>query len=638
MRFILYLLLALPALVRADTESDFRMAREAYSRGNSARLDKVAASLKDTVLEPYVTYYQLRLGGQGMEQIRDFLSRDEESPVVDLYRNDLLRYLGKHGRWDAFDAEYPRLITPEDETVCYLLQSRQRSDQAGALASARAFWFRGDESPEGCNILFADALKQGVITTDDVWQRMRLALENGNTTLARQLIKQLPKEQQFSTAELTMAARYPRSYLDKTKFDGASKGRRTAAMFALLRLSRQSPQLAYTNWERIGVHFPEEEQRYFFGWLGYAAALDHDERALAWFSAAGDATLNPRQFAWRTRAALRIQDWHEVWESIASMQPAQQAEGVWRYWKARALAALGRPAEADAIYLVLSREYNFYGQLAAEELGAGPGAGIVSASFQPAESEIEAVQALPAIQRTLLLYRMDLRNEAAREWAWATRKFSDRQLLAAAEVAKRNEMYDRSINAADRTVSLHDFNLRYPAPYREALQENLQVHGLEEAWVYGLMRQESRFTKSAKSDAGAAGVMQLMPSTARWAATRMGMKGYRKGLIHQLDVNLKLGTYYMKTVYSQFDENPVLASAAYNAGPNRAREWRGPQPLEGAIYIETIPFDETRDYVKKVMSNTIYYSKLFGQPKQSLKQRLGTIEAAEEKKVKVQRD
>ena len=233
---------------------------------------------------------------------------------------------------------------------------------------------------------------------------------------------------------------------------------------------------------------------------------------------------------------------------------------------------------------------------------------------------------------------MDMRIEGAKEWAWATRKMSDRQLLVAAEVARRNELYDRSISAADRTVQMHDFNLRYPAPYREALQENLHKHGLEEAWVYGLMRQESRFITRVSSDAGAAGLMQIMPATARWVARQIGMKGYRKGLIHQLDVNIKLGTYYMKTVSHQFDDNPVLASAAYNAGPNKAQQWRGTQAMEGAIYVENIPFDETRDYVKKVMSNTVYYSMLFGQPAPSLKQRLGIIEAQNEKNQKSYHD
>ncbi|MBI5006480.1 MAG: transglycosylase SLT domain-containing protein [Nitrosomonadales bacterium] len=633
MRFLLPLLLALPVCALANPESDFRAAREALRVGNLARLDKAVENLQDTPLEIYATNFQLRarLSTRPTEAIKDFLARNDESPAVDQFRGDWLKFLGKHESWEAFAEEYPHLINIDDELACYGLQLRRQSDELAALEEAHKLWFRDDEMPESCTPLFERARKLGIIADADVWKRMRLALEAGNVSFAKQLIKQLPKAEQFPAAELSVASSNPRRYLEKTRFEDAGTGRRLTALFALLRLSRQSPEIAFARWEKIANHFTEEEQRYFFGWIGFAGAQAHDERALLWFAVAGDAALNPKQLAWRTRAALRVQNWHEVWSSIGAMAPQQQSEGVWRYWKARALQQLARPAEAEALLTELSREYNFYGQLAAEELGREAGASVVTPGHRASEAEIEAIQAMPAIQRTLLLYRMDMRSEAAKEWAWATRRFSDRQLLAAAEVAQRNEMYDRSINAADRTVSVHDFNLRYPAPYRDALRENLHKHGLEEAWVYGLMRQESRFATRAKSDAGAAGIMQIMPDTARWVARQMGMKGYRKGLIHQLDVNIKLGTYYMKTVFNQFDENPVLASAAYNAGPTRAKQWRGTKKLEGAIYIETIPFDETRDYVKKVMSNTNYYAMLFGQSERPLKQRLGTIEAKVQK-------
>jgi len=232
---------------------------------------------------------------------------------------------------------------------------------------------------------------------------------------------------------------------------------------------------------------------------------------------------------------------------------------------------------------------------------------------------------LPGVQRTLALYRMGLRNEALEEWRWVVRNLNDRELITAAEVARRNEMYDRAIGAADKTVNVHDFSLRFLAPYREVLQEHILEHGLEEAWVYGLMRQESRFVSSAKSNVGAAGLMQVMPATARWVASKLGLKSYRNKLIHQLDTNLRLGTYYMKSVLSQFDDSPVLATAAYNAGPRRAREWRGDRPMEGAIYAETIPFEETREYVKKVMSNTMYYAIQFNAPLRTLKKRLGVV-------------
>jgi soluble lytic murein transglycosylase len=177
--------------------------------------------------------------------------------------------------------------------------------------------------------------------------------------LAKEIIKKLPKSQAFSSAELSVAIRNPRRYLEMSKLENSHKGRHTVALFALQRLSKQSPQIAYTQWESIGKYFSEEEQRYFFGWLGLAGAQSHDERALTWFSAAGDAALNAKQLAWRTRAALRAQNWHEVWASIDAMSPQQQGEGVWRYWKARALKVLGRSVEAERFYRA-GRQYNFY--------------------------------------------------------------------------------------------------------------------------------------------------------------------------------------------------------------------------------------------------------------------------------------
>ncbi len=640
MKYLLLLLLVQPVCAMADIESDFLSARNAMRDGNKSRLDTLAERLNDTLLEPYVTYYQLRMrmSTKATVAIKAFLARTSESPVVDQFRGEWLKYLGKHQSWEEFAEEYSLLLEADDELICYSLQLQQKSDEESALDEARNMWLRGEEMPDSCTPLFDEAIKQGVISEADIWQRMRLALENNKVTLAKQIIKKLPKAQIFPAAELSVAARNPRRYLSQTKFKDAGKGRHMTALYALQRLSKQSPQIAYAHWQRIAEYFSEDEQRYFFGWLGLAGALFHDERALTWFAAAGDAILNSRQLAWRARAALRAQNWHEVWASIDAMAPDQQSEGAWRYWNARALRVLGRSVEAEELFLELSREFNYYGQLASEELGAEPGAGMSTAGYQPDGDDIEEILSLPAIQRALMLYSMNLRIDGSKEWAWGIRKLNDKQLLAAAELAQRNELYDRSIDAADRTEKLHDFNLRYPAPYRAAMRENVNKHGLDEAWVYGLMRQESRFIVKVKSEAGAAGLMQIMPDTARWVARKIGMKGYRRGLIHQLDVNIKLGTYYMKTVFHQFEDNPALASAAYNAGPTRARQWRGKKPMEGAIYVETIPFNETRHYVRKVLSNTVYYAKLFGQTTQTLKQRLGIIDARNAKNRKINHD
>jgi soluble lytic murein transglycosylase len=629
MKFAWLLLLFIPAVSLANQDEDFLAAREAFRSGDASKLERIAARMKNSPLEPYLSYYQLRMHWDEKDStpIKQFLSRPEDTPVIDQFRVEWLKYLGLRQRWSEFAEEFPRALNVDAELACYALQWRQLSDEETALRDARGKWFSAVGQPESCATLFEAAIEKGIINEQDIWTRMRLALESGNVSLAKQLAGKLPKKYDFPVAALDKAAADPEHYLSKNKLDKTSDAQRLIALFAVLRMSKQSPQVAYSHWQKIAAEFPETEQHYFYGWLAYQAARTQDARALDWYKAAADTPLNEAQLAWRTRAALRAGDWHEVWAGISAMTPQQQQEGAWRYWKARALKALGRASDAEALLSPLSREYNFYGQLAAEEQGSAPAAGVVTTSFQPGKEELNWMQNLPGIQRTFSLYRMDLRTEASKEWAWATRKFDDRKLLIAAELAGRNAMYDRSINAADRTSTLHDFNLRFPAPYRETLQGRLREHGLEEAWVYGLMRQESRFATQAKSNVGAAGLMQIMPATAKWVARQMGMRDYRKALIHDTEVNLKLGTYYMKNVLSSFDNNAAMASAAYNAGPGRARQWRGDKPLEGAIYAETIPFDETRDYVKKVMSNTVYYSKLFGQPGISLKQRLGVIEA-----------
>ncbi|MFZ2541157.1 MAG: transglycosylase SLT domain-containing protein, partial [Gallionella sp.] len=456
-----------------------------------------------------------------------------------------------------------------------------------------------------------------------------LGKSNNLKTTATESVLPSPPECDLCTVIRETTAESPMEWNPKL----VSEGQRAVVLFALQRLAKQSPELAAARWMKIAAYFPAPEQNYFYGRLAYEAARDLNGRALQWYRAAANTPLNEQQSAWRVRAALRALDWVEVLVSVNAMSEQQQLESAWRYWKARALMALGKSIEARNLFLPLSSEHHFYGLLAGDELAGTPVMSEVMATFKPDSHAIADMEALPGVQRTLALYRMGLRNEALEEWRWVVRNLNDRELITAAEIARRNEMYDRAIGAADKTVNVHDFSLRFLAPYRDVLQEHIQEYGLEEAWVYGLMRQESRFVSSAKSGAGAAGLMQIMPATARWVANKLGLKSYRKSLIHQLDTNLRLGTYYMKSVLSQFDKSPVLASAAYNAGPRRARQWRGDRPMEGAIYTETIPFDETRDYVKKVMSNTVYYATQFNAPLHSLKQRLGTVAGKTEEKL-----
>ncbi|MGO8755452.1 MAG: transglycosylase SLT domain-containing protein [Gallionellaceae bacterium] len=647
MKFLLLTLLLIPALAAAGPDApgvsgvqasatasaadeDFLAAREAFRVGDAAQFERSAAHLGASPLEPYVAYYRLRmhLETEDADAIRAFLARPDDTPVIDRLRGEWLKWLGKNQKWDDFDAEYPRLLNKDAELSCYELQSRLRTQKAEVMEETRQLWLTdSSELPVSCTTLFDLAIDAGAISEQDVWQRVRFALDANNVPLAKTLVSRLSARRRLSAKSLNYAATNPRGYLNAANLKKSNETRHALALFALQRLAGQLPQLAFNQWQKLSPYFDTAEHGRFYAMLGYEAAKHLDSRALEWFKDAGASLLTAKQLAWRTRVALREQDWNEVLASIEDMALLQQQEDTWYYWKARALKALGRTSEATQLFSTLSGKPNFYGQLAAEELGVAPTTGIMLVSYLPSEEELSAMLARPAMQRTLALSRMNLRTEAYREWIWAVRNFDDWQLLTAAEIARRNGMYDRAINTAERTVQLHDFNLRYLAPYRDTLQTYIRQNDLDEAWVYGLMRQESRFVTVAKSDAGARGLMQIMPATARWVARRLGMRDYRNSSIHQMETNFTLGTYYMKSMLSRFNNSPVLATAAYNAGPTRARQWCGEIPMEGAIYIETIPFDETREYVKKVMSNTEYYAELFGKPARSLKERLGMVVA-----------
>ncbi|MBI2313454.1 MAG: lytic transglycosylase domain-containing protein [Betaproteobacteria bacterium] len=621
------LLTVATAALPSSPDDDFLAAREAFRVGDVARLDSQAGRLRGHVLEPYLAYWQLRLRLEDAEPaaVRDFLHSYAGTLLADQMRGQWLKVLGKQGAWELFNEEYPELYQEDPELTCYALQARFFGQQDGeALYEVRRPWFTGREAPESCGPLFDALVSGGLVNDEDVWARIRLALEAGQVQVAKRANRYLPDRQALSERLLDAVYDNPRRYLEKRRPDLGSRAGKELALFALQRVARSSTDQAHLLFTRIRDQLSEADQGYFLAGLAYQAARRHQPEAVKWYQEAAALTpLSDEQLAWRVRTGLRTKNWNEVAAAVDAMSEREQRVPAWRYWKARALRELGRAAEADALLAPLSTEHHFYGQLAAEDLGQATS--VPAAGYKPGPGEIRAVQQLPGVRRALALYRLDLRTEGTREWVWVIRGFDDRQLLAAAEVARRNQLWDRAINTADKTLQLHDFGLRFLAPYREVLRDQARELGLDEAWVYGLIRQESRFVSDAKSSAGAQGLMQLMPATARWVARKLGMQRYRKSLASQVDVNVALGTWYLKHVLTSLDNQPVLASAAYNAGPVRARQWRAARPMEGAIYAETIPFNETRDYVKKVMSNATYYASAFGQQLESLTARMGTI-------------
>jgi soluble lytic murein transglycosylase len=618
--------LPLPGAAQANSaalDEAFVAARDAARTGDAKRLESLAPRFQGHVLEPYVQYWRLRqrLESRDAEEIRRYLAGNTDTPLSDQLRRDWLKLLGRNGQWELFNAELPAVVGEDMEITCYTLQSRARVD-SHALREARPLWFVARDLPSSCDPLFERLIDSKQLSEEDIWTRVRLALEAGQAGLAGRVAAFLPKGQAPDARVLAAISGNPAAHLGEARLETRSRAARETTMFAVHRLARSSPQQAAAHWTRLAPQFSPEERAYVWGMIAYLGAMRHDPQALEWFSRAAD--MSDLQNAWRVRAALRAKRWPEVLAAINAMTPKEAEDPAWRYWKARALKATGREAEAQALFKPLSAEFNFYGQLALEELGGAVQS--PATAFRPGEAEIAAIASRPGIQRALTLFRLDARLEAVREWLWAIRGMSDRQLLAAAEVARRHAIWDRAINTADRTVFEHDFGLRYLAPYREQLRAAARQVDLDEAWVNGLIRQESRFLAQARSRVGASGLMQLMPATAKWVAGRLGLKDWHWGQVNDIETNLSLGTYYLRHVLDTLDGSPVLASAAYNAGPGRARAWRADQSMEAAVYAESIPFNETRDYVKRVMANSSYYAHNFSQQLQSLRARIGSIE------------
>jgi peptidoglycan lytic transglycosylase len=621
----LFLFLFMLAAQAASMDEDFLAAREAYRAGQAAKLDAYAKRLKGHVLEPYVAYWQLspRLEQASPEEMRSFFAVYRDTPVAERLRYDWAKLLGRTRQWDLFEQELPHVVGEDLDLTCYSLQSRMRLNPTETLREVRPLWFVGRDMPESCTPLFDTLVSHGMLSTDDVWTRIRLALETGQVAVVRRIAAYLPAAQAPDLKALETISSNPAGFLEHKHFSPNYKlrGGRETVIFAVHRLARTSPQQAARHWTRLEENFAAEDRGYVWGMIAYLGAMRHDPDALSWFRRASD--MSDLQLSWKARAALRTRDWKEVLAAIDAMTEKESSDPAWRYWKARSLKAQGRDADAEALLKPLATEFHFYGQLALEDLG---GKTVVpAAGFRPSAEDLRAMNQLPGIRRALELYRLGLRVEANREWLFTIRNLDDRQLITAAEIARRNEIYDRAINTADRTVEQHDFHLRYLAPYRDAVKQNAAQLNLDEAWVFGLIRQESRFIADAKSRVGASGLMQLMPATAQWVAKKLGLKDWRWAQVTEVDTNVSLGTWYLRHVLDTLDGQPVLASAAYNAGPGRARAWRSGTAIEGAIYAETIPFNETRDYVKKVMANATYYAHTLGHQTQTLKQRLNTI-------------
>jgi soluble lytic murein transglycosylase len=611
----------------ASGDDEFLQARAAYEKKNAIALSEHVLQLQNQeyILAPYADYWLMLLNLQDADNqsVTDFLTTYSDYPFVDRLRGEYLKKLAKNLDWLSFSSEVVNYQLEDPAVACYAAEASSVVGDVSTLEAAKPLWMQAKEQPGNCADLYDRMQVAGVLTENDIWARFRLALADSRIGLAKAIAK---RSKTFDASQYKLIDKVyasPSVILAKKSISFKTRFGRELNLFALNRIAKTNSQQALSAFKKVDDLFQAEDKAYFYGRLALQAAQRHEPQALQWFNLTDKTELNKDQLAWFVRSALFEKNWSEVLSAIAKMQPDQMEEGAWRYWKARALKAKNKTLEANTLFAKLSTERHFYGWLAQDELE-----GFMSApleTYKVTDLEVEEIANTPAFQRAEALQRLDFRWEAKSEWVQATKDFDDKQLLAAAEFASRKKWHDLAIITADKTTELHDFTLRYPTPYRELMKPAAGEQGIDEAWVYAITRQESRFMHYAKSGVGASGLMQLMPATAKWAAARAGISNYHNGMIHEIDTNIALGTYYMGHTLELMNGQEVMATAAYNAGPSRAKKWVAAIPLEGAIYAETIPFSETRSYVQKVMANAHLYAPRLGLKTMSLKQRLGII-------------
>jgi soluble lytic murein transglycosylase len=610
-----------PASISGEDEV-FQALRDAARRDDTAQALELATSLSEYTIPSYVDYYSLkpRLRSASAEEILDFLARHDGSAIADRLRNDWLLELGHQRDWTTFDQQYPLFVLDDDLQVkCFALMSKI-SKGGNAAAEARALLTSPKDYGEACNALLAMLSQSGQFTKDDVWMQLRLAAEQGAVASARRMSALVGA----SEREIVRALNDPARALKQ--LPGKSRESRELYIIALGRMARNDLQKAAGALKAASKRLTASEQA--LGWAQIALRASYKlapETLAEYWNKTDGAPLSDTAHEWKVRIALREGDWKRVKAGIEAMPASLRSDHTWVYWRSRALREEGRLEEANRLLLSIAEQMHFYGQLAREELGRK-----ITAPPPPqplTDAELAKAAANPGFRRAKKFFDMGLRFEGVREWNWELRKMNERELLAAAEFARQQRLLDRMVNTSDRTRGEMDFTQRYPSPFHDIMQNATQVLGLDIAWVYGLIRQESRFILDARSHAGASGLMQLMPATARYVARKIGMDDFQPSKVNDTHINIQLGTSYLSMVLNDLDGSQALASAAYNAGPSRSRAWRAtlPGPVEGAVFAETIPFTETRGYVKNVLANATYYAALFEGKPQSLKARLGTV-------------
>lgn len=621
----LVLSLTASTLVCAD-DADWLTARAAFRAGDSAALEQAKVAMTGSPLAIYADFWQLwrQLKNNDAATIEAFIARDEQSYLSEKIRGEWLRQLARQGEWQDFRKQFARLQdASETELQCLYWQSVLAGNEAVPAGNAKALraslWLTAKDLPSACTPVQAALQSQGVITEEDRWLRLRLALEANAPGLVRHLLQQLDSD--LSPQELKALQADPQTFIANA--DLAARDQRELAAYAYGRWARLDLAAASARLTEQAEPLAEQAA---VAWrqVALAAARSFDSQSETYFQRSEAAFWPDNHREIRLRLCVRGGDWPRYQQLYQQLPAALQDSRPWLYWQGVAYAEQGKSRPAGYLFRHLAQDDDYYGLLSAERLGDKVRKPL-AAAVMTAQADAGRLAQHAGFQRAFALRALGQRWEAVNEFNWALRSADQALILAAAQAANDIGWYDRAIYAAEQTSGADAVRLRYLTPYREVALALSEERALDSAWVYGLMRQESRFVPNASSGVGAGGLMQLMPTTAQWVSNKLGVP-YEAEAVNDPEQNMRMGTYYLSHVLAELG-HPVLATAGYNAGPRRAREWQSDSELDATRYIESIPFAETRDYAKKVMTNAVHYALALGQGETRLSARLGSIPA-----------
>jgi peptidoglycan lytic transglycosylase len=607
--FALVVTVAYAADALKDQRNRFLDARDALSDQRLDDYRRIGESLQDYPLYPYLEYWYLRdrLVPANSRAIEKFIRRYADQPAGSLLRRAWLYKLASAHDWKAFlslyDGDQPVVLQ------CYRLQAKlQTGDKIHLKDDALKLWLVGLSQEKACDPVFDHLEKSGAITNELRWQRIRLAMKAGNTSLAEFLAKPLPAQDRDWLNTWRKAYDRPAAALDSGALAHDSPRAREIILFALHRLARSDVEFAHDRWFDI-------QPRYRFD-AKEAAELDRDIALIAgwrrhpdahgWLSAVPDTVADSEVREWRIRTAIMDGLWPAVLRHIDSLPGDEADSEEWRYWRSIALDNTGQHQPSRDVLSALARERDYYGFLAADQLHWP-----YVMDNRPLEFTEEALQAMrtrPGILRAHELYLAGLLTEARREWAATIDGMNQQEYKLAALLASEWGWHDRAILTVARSADYDDLELRFPLDHVEEVEQYATEFKLDPGHVYAVIRTESAFNTDARSGAGAMGLMQLMPSTGRVTARKYRIPLPGTNRLYDPEPNIHIGSAYLKEVMNRYDNNVVLASAAYNAGPQRVRRWLPDEESQpAASWIAAIPFDETRKYVQRILAYAAIY-------------------------------